>query len=115
MKIGILITGHPPEQLSDNGLYDAYFQRLLGPEEFSYQTWSVVDGEVGQMIDEIKYIEENYKNITMYIFDDDLFTFDRDFVIAQVSAPSALSSAGGDDEDEAEGDAPAAEAEAATE
>ncbi len=40
---------------------------------------------------------------------------DRDFVIAQVSAPSALSSAGGDDEDEAEGDAPAAEAEAATE
>lgn len=46
MKIGILITGHPPEQLSDNGLYDAYFQRLLGPEEFSYQTWSVVDGDM---------------------------------------------------------------------
>jgi len=40
---------------------------------------------------------------------------DRDFVIAQVSAPSALTSAGSDDEDKAEGDAPEATEEAATE
>ncbi|MDW4499634.1 type 1 glutamine amidotransferase [Sulfitobacter sp. D35] len=43
MKIGILITGHPPEELSDKGDYDAYFERLLG-DEFSYASWSVVDG-----------------------------------------------------------------------
>lgn len=46
MKIGILITGHPPEELSGNGRYDAYFQRLLGDQEFTYQAWSVVDGEM---------------------------------------------------------------------
>ncbi len=46
MKIGILITGHPPEELSGNGRYDAYFQRLLGNDVFTYQTWSVVDGEM---------------------------------------------------------------------
>lgn len=46
MKIGILITGHPPEELSANGRYDAYFQRLLGSEDFTYQTWSVVDGDM---------------------------------------------------------------------
>ena len=36
MKIGILITGHPPEPLSGNGRYDAYFRRLLGEETFTY-------------------------------------------------------------------------------
>lgn len=46
MKIGILITGHPPEELSAEGRYDAYFQRLLGDADFTYQTWSVVDGEM---------------------------------------------------------------------
>ena len=46
MKIGILITGHPPQELSENGRYDAYFQRLLGSEDFTYQAWSVVDGEM---------------------------------------------------------------------
>ncbi len=45
MKIGILITGHPPEELSENGRYDAYFRRLLGDADFTYQSWSVVDGE----------------------------------------------------------------------
>ena len=29
MKIGILITGHPPEEMSQGGLYDGYFQRLV--------------------------------------------------------------------------------------
>lgn len=35
---------------------------------------------VGQMIDEIKYLLEHYHNIRMFIFDDDLFTFDKDYV-----------------------------------
>jgi GMP synthase (glutamine-hydrolysing) len=46
MKIGILITGHPPEELSENGRYDAYFRRLLGEDTFEYASWSVVDGEM---------------------------------------------------------------------
>ena len=52
MKIGILITGHPPEELSANGRYDAYFQRLLGEETFDYQSWSVVDGEMPASVTE---------------------------------------------------------------
>ncbi len=36
---------------------------------------------VEQVIDEIRYLEKNYSNITMYIFDDDLFTFDKEFVL----------------------------------
>ena len=37
MKIGILITGHPPENMMDGGAYDKYFARLLGDDEFTYQ------------------------------------------------------------------------------
>ena len=36
--------------------------------------------DVGQMIDEIDYLLKNYRNIRMFIFDDDLFTFDRAYV-----------------------------------
>lgn len=36
---------------------------------------------VEQVISEIKYLEQNYKNIEMFIFDDDLFIFDKKFVI----------------------------------
>lgn len=46
MKIGILIAGHPPQELSHNGRYDAYFIRLLGDADFTYQAWSVLDGEM---------------------------------------------------------------------
>jgi GMP synthase-like glutamine amidotransferase len=46
MKIGILITGHPPEELGQNGRYDSYFMRLLGDDHFTYEAWSVVDGEM---------------------------------------------------------------------
>jgi len=35
---------------------------------------------VGQMIDEIEYLQKNYRNIRMFIFDDDLFTFDKAYV-----------------------------------
>ncbi|MHC4999945.1 MAG: B12-binding domain-containing radical SAM protein, partial [Planctomycetota bacterium] len=35
---------------------------------------------VDQIIDEIKYLLSNYQRIKMFIFDDDLFTFDHDYV-----------------------------------
>ncbi len=35
---------------------------------------------VGQMIEEIDYLLKHYRNIRMFIFDDDLFTFDKDYV-----------------------------------
>jgi radical SAM superfamily enzyme YgiQ (UPF0313 family) len=38
--------------------------------------------DVHQIIDEIKYLFKNYRNITMFIFDDDLFTFYKDYVKA---------------------------------
>ncbi len=44
MKIGILITGHPPENMMQGGAYDKYFARLLGEDTFTYQAWTVVDG-----------------------------------------------------------------------
>lgn len=50
MKIGILITGHPPEEMAANGRYDAYFARLLGEDTFTYAAWSVVDGEMPQSV-----------------------------------------------------------------
>ena len=45
MKIGILMTGHPPDSLAGNGRYDAYFERLLDGNGFEFQGWAVVDGE----------------------------------------------------------------------
>jgi len=35
---------------------------------------------LGQMIDEIRYLLKNYRGIRMFIFDDDLFTFDTAYV-----------------------------------
>ncbi len=35
---------------------------------------------IDQMIDEIEYLLRNYRNIRMFIFDDDLFTFDKAYV-----------------------------------
>jgi radical SAM superfamily enzyme YgiQ (UPF0313 family) len=35
---------------------------------------------VAQVIEEIEYLLKNYRNIRMFIFDDDLFTFDKDYV-----------------------------------
>jgi radical SAM superfamily enzyme YgiQ (UPF0313 family) len=35
---------------------------------------------VEQVIDEIKYLQDHYRNITMYIFDDDIFTFEESYV-----------------------------------
>ncbi|MDJ0823856.1 MAG: type 1 glutamine amidotransferase [Paracoccaceae bacterium] len=45
MKIGILQTGHVPEDLAaKTGEYTDMFQRLLDGHGFSFATWSVVDG-----------------------------------------------------------------------
>lgn len=45
MKIGILQTGHSPEDLFGAfGDYDAMFRDMLGGNGFDFQTWAVVDG-----------------------------------------------------------------------
>ncbi len=46
MLIGILQTGQAPEPLAaDMGDYPDMFARLLGPHEFTFRTWRVVDME----------------------------------------------------------------------
>lgn len=46
MKIGILLTGHPPEVLQDQfEEYDAMFRELLDGNGFTYETFAVVDGQ----------------------------------------------------------------------
>ena len=45
MKIGILMTGHPPENMMERGRYDKYFERLLDGNDFTFQGYAVVDGE----------------------------------------------------------------------
>ena len=44
MKIGVLITGHPPENMMEGGSYDRYFERLLDGHGFDFKGWAVVDG-----------------------------------------------------------------------
>ena len=45
MKIGILQTGHAPEDLIESsGDYDEMFRTLLGGNGFDFETWAVVDG-----------------------------------------------------------------------
>jgi GMP synthase (glutamine-hydrolysing) len=46
MKIGILRTGHSPEEMIETlGNYDQMFERLLDGNDFEFETFSVVDGE----------------------------------------------------------------------
>ena len=53
MKIGILQTGKvAPELAPTSGEYPAMFERLLGQQGFSFQTWAVVDGEFPSSPDE---------------------------------------------------------------
>lgn len=44
MKIGVLNTGHPPDNVLEDGSYDRYFDRLLDGHGFDVQGWDVVDG-----------------------------------------------------------------------
>ncbi|SFS40651.1 GMP synthase (glutamine-hydrolysing) [Sulfitobacter marinus] len=46
MKIGILQTGHSPDNMKDQlGDYGEMFTKLLGGHDFDFQIWSVVDGD----------------------------------------------------------------------
>ena len=46
MKIGILQTGHvPPNLVAKHGDYDKMFQNLLSSNNFSFNTYLIVDGE----------------------------------------------------------------------
>ncbi len=46
MKIGILITGHPPaETIDTHGSYADAFELLLAGNDFEFENWACVDGE----------------------------------------------------------------------
>ena len=46
MKIGILQTGHSPDNMKDQlGDYGEMFTKLLGEHGFDFKIWSVVDGD----------------------------------------------------------------------
>ena len=46
MKIGILQTGHSPDELRPTvGDYSNFFERLLDGQGFTFETYSVVDGD----------------------------------------------------------------------
>ncbi len=44
MKIGVLVTGHPPDSLVEGGSYDQYFAKMLDGYGFEIAAWAVVDG-----------------------------------------------------------------------
>ncbi|WP_075997742.1 type 1 glutamine amidotransferase [Salaquimonas pukyongi] len=51
MKIGILQTGHVPEDLvKQHGEYPAMFERMLSGHGFTFETWAVVDNELPDSI-----------------------------------------------------------------
>ncbi|MDV7144489.1 type 1 glutamine amidotransferase [Tropicimonas sp. TH_r6] len=53
MQIGILMTGHAPEELaSEIGEYPSMFVRLLDGHGLSFRSWAVVDGEQPGSIEE---------------------------------------------------------------
>lgn len=46
MKIGILQTGHSPDNMKQShGDYGEMFTKLLGGQDFDFHVWSVVDGD----------------------------------------------------------------------
>lgn len=52
MKIGILQTGHAPdEMLDERGDYDAHFERLLAGQGFSFATYNVVDMDFPESVE----------------------------------------------------------------
>ncbi|MGR3473041.1 MAG: type 1 glutamine amidotransferase [Sulfitobacter sp.] len=53
MKIGILQTGHSPEDFREQlGDYGEMFTKLLDGHDFDFQIWSVVDGILPERVDE---------------------------------------------------------------
>ncbi len=46
MKIGILLTGHAPDDMIERaGDYDRMFRELLSGHGFDFETWTVLDGQ----------------------------------------------------------------------
>ena len=53
MKIGVLITGRPPDVLQDQfDDYDSFFARLLQGHGFGFQGWPVLDGDFPKHVTE---------------------------------------------------------------
>jgi len=53
MKIGILITGHPPEETIDqHGSYANAFERLLEGHDFEFTNWTCVDGQFPETVND---------------------------------------------------------------
>ena len=53
MKIGILVTGHPPDELYDQfGEYDGMFRKLLDGNGFEFETFAVVDNQFPSSIED---------------------------------------------------------------
>lgn len=52
MLIGILQTGHAPEDLAEQGEYPDMFKRLLADHGFDFRTWRVVDEEFPESVTE---------------------------------------------------------------
>ncbi|WP_170428838.1 type 1 glutamine amidotransferase [Ruegeria arenilitoris] len=54
MKIGILVTGHPPDELRDQfGAYDAMFRTLLDGNGFEFESYAVVDNQFPDSADQV--------------------------------------------------------------
>lgn len=52
MKLGLLQTGHSPDEMRrDLGDYDDLFRKLLAPHGFDFETWKVIDGEMPPAVD----------------------------------------------------------------
>jgi GMP synthase (glutamine-hydrolysing) len=53
MKIGILVTGHPPDELRDQfGAYDTMFRALLDGNGFEFESFAVVDNQFPDSADQ---------------------------------------------------------------
>ncbi|SFC49078.1 type 1 glutamine amidotransferase [Tropicimonas isoalkanivorans] len=51
MQIGILQTGHAPDELQpEHGDYNDMFERLLDGHGFTFRTWRVVDGDLPEAV-----------------------------------------------------------------
>jgi len=52
-RLGILVCGHSPDNVvKAYGRYNTLFEKLLGPEQFSYQSYWVVDNEFPSSVDD---------------------------------------------------------------
>lgn len=53
MKIGILVTGYPPEETIDtHGSYADAFETLLAGNDFEFASWACLEGEFPESVDD---------------------------------------------------------------